>query len=925
MLLSHVKKAFAFLVFLQCAFPVTAAEELTSKPYTEIRTIAGVTEYRLPNGLTVLLMQDKSHPSTYVNVTYRVGSRHEGVGEAGMAHLLEHITFRGNRRLGDLQEQLNKLSVKNNASASIDRTDYIESFKADDAVLAKVLAVEAARMTEVQLRPEDFAKEKTIVLNEMGLTNVPTETKLIDTLAQGIFRSHPYGHPVIGYTKDIDAMSIPNLRTFYERFYRPDNAIVMVGGSFDTERVLAETGERVLTVRTPQSGIGFGYRIPGAAHPDTAALHILGAYLAGYSRSSLSSYSGFNLNETFLKTRTIFPLSTREPFMFGYIATLPTIKSNDSTSMSDYNDAEIKLTKSVNPSNFSIVREANARTTAKSYANSLQRQLTNPETALREFGYGFGAGDWRIPFKLLQDYAKVDNDELGRVAFKYLQPSNRTVVRGITDTSIKAVEFKEVGSGGLFSFIDKPILVDRVNDVESYFTDFNPKLLPTNKSTFEWTAQSLDKSTRRLSLPSGIMVATLDKSASDASAANDKVTFMIKLRWGRAEDMVAYPGWRALDDYMSRSGAGDYSNLNLVQLRNGIGAKITITSGSQTANVVVTVNKENVIRALELVKTMLVEPNFRDFGFDSIKTAEVNKWSLAAAQPSPMAERERLHRNAASGAKLGDPDYLRSPKEMLDLWENIRDTDVKDFHARFWSANDMSIAFVGPIPDVAVRHVEKLFGMWKKSSAPDYVRYVPSHKPETADRYISYGPSTGSARVTMRQEFSLNRRADEYAALLVGIRILAAGGISGARLSDHFRATEAISYDAGGDLFVPLYGDRANVVLRVTGAPKEALRIEKEMKEEIERLLADGVTDAEVDAVRKQIINDRGQRFSRDESLAFALLQQFDDRMNFVNTQAVDEDPIEKVTAEQVKQVMRKLLKPDAWIVKITGAASGLK
>jgi zinc protease len=950
MLLSHVKKAFAFLVFLQCAFPVTAAEELTSKPYTEIRTIAGVTEYRLPNGLTVLLMQDKSHPSTYVNVTYRVGSRHEGVGEAGMAHLLEHITFRGNRRLGELDAELNKLSVRNNGSTSTDRTDYIESFKADDAILARVLEVEAARMTDVQLRPEDFEKEKPIVLNEMGLRNVPTQTTLKQTLTQGVFRSHPYGHPVIGYTKDIEAVSLPTLRAFYQRFYRPDNALLMVAGSFDKDKALAaivqsfgsikrpeqpipaietvepmQKAQRVVTVHTPETGFAFGYRIPGAAHPDTAALNILAAYLSSPGRSALASFSGFNLSKTFSKVTPIFPASSREPYLLGYTVTLPTVKSNDPSALSDFNDIEQKLTKGVDAASFSIFPDAYAKTTAKSFAKYLEATLANPERALREFGEGFGAGDWRIPFKLLQDYAKVDNDELGRVAFKYLQPSNRTVVRGMTDPKLKSVEFREDSPGGAFSFIDKPINIEPVNDVESYFKDFNPKSFVATKATFNWTAQNLDKSTRRMSLPSGIMVSALDRSVVDRAAESDKVTFMIKLRWGRAEDMTSYSGWRALDNLMRMSGAGEYSSLNMRQLRNGLSADISVMSSSQTANVVVTVPKENLIRALALVKTMLVDVNFAEFGFDNIKVENVNQWRVASAKPSPESERERLHRNAALGVTLGHPEYRRSPKEMLELWEGMRETDVTNFYSRFWSANDMSIAFVGSIPDTTLRAVEELFGKWKKPSAPDYVRYVSSHKPEAADRYISNGPATGSAIVTMRQQFPLNRRSEEYGALLVGVRILAAAGTSGARLSDRLRAEEAISYHVGNDLSIPLYGDNASVTIRATGAPKEALRLEKEMKEQIDRLLADGVTEAEVNAVRKQIINDRGQRFSEDASLASALLQQFDDRMNFVNTQAVDEDPIEKVTAEQVKQVMRKLLKPDAWIVKIIGAASGTK
>jgi len=133
---------------------------------TLVRSIEGVKEYRLDNGLQILLYADASKPKVLVDIIYKVGSRHEGYGEFGMAHLLEHMLFKGTPTRPDIMKDLQDKGAEANASTSYDRTNYYESLTASPENLEFALSLEADRMINSKVAAEDLAKEFSVVRNE---------------------------------------------------------------------------------------------------------------------------------------------------------------------------------------------------------------------------------------------------------------------------------------------------------------------------------------------------------------------------------------------------------------------------------------------------------------------------------------------------------------------------------------------------------------------------------------------------------------------------------------------------------------------------------------------------------------------------------------------------------------------------------------
>ena len=301
-----------FFVFILAAalFPVfaSAASAPALPPgVSKGASVEGIDEYTLANGLKVLLFPDPAKPTITVNVTYLVGSRNENYGETGMAHLLEHLVFKGTPRHKNIPQELTAHGASPNGSTSPDRTNYYETFSATSENLDWALDMEADRMVNSFIARKDLDSEMTVVRNEFESGENNPEGILMQRVMSTAFLWHNYGKSVIGSRADIENVSIDRLQAFYRNWYQPDNAVLVIAGDFSPEKVLplvkkkfggiprparilqktytqdpAQDGERLVTLRRPgdTQAVMTAYHAPASSHEDSAALEVL-AYILG--------------------------------------------------------------------------------------------------------------------------------------------------------------------------------------------------------------------------------------------------------------------------------------------------------------------------------------------------------------------------------------------------------------------------------------------------------------------------------------------------------------------------------------------------------------------------------------------------------------------------------------------------------------------
>src|SRR5690625_3762068 len=251
----HKQFYLPFILFLATFFAPTYAlgeETLDNASLQAIAEIEGVSEYQLNNGLRVILAPDESRPNTTVNMTYLVGSRHENYGQTGMAHLLEHMLFRGTPNMPNALAEFSKRGLAANGTTSADRTNYFATFAADEETLHWYLDWQADVMLNATISQEELDAEMTVVRNEMERGENSPFRVLMQKMQAAAFQWHNYGKSTIGARSDVEQVDVEQLKAFYKLYYQPDNAVLLVSGDFDPDSTLKTIVDAFSSIAKPQ-------------------------------------------------------------------------------------------------------------------------------------------------------------------------------------------------------------------------------------------------------------------------------------------------------------------------------------------------------------------------------------------------------------------------------------------------------------------------------------------------------------------------------------------------------------------------------------------------------------------------------------------------------------------------------------------------
>ncbi len=273
------------------------------------------TEYDLPNGLHVILHQDKSAPVVAVSVMYHVGSKNEQVGRSGFAHFFEHLLFEGSENIkrGEFMKLVSSNGGQNNANTSHDRTFYYEVFPSNQLKLG--LWLESERMLHPVINEIGVKTQNEVVKEEkrLRIDNSPYG-KFADAIFKNIFTKHPYRWQPIGSMEDLDAATLGEFQAFFKKYYVPSNAVLSIAGDIDiaqTKELVASyfgavpKGEPVVYQKIQEApitqmkidtaydsniqipAIMAAYRVPGMTEKDSKTMEMISSILSGGASSKL--------------------------------------------------------------------------------------------------------------------------------------------------------------------------------------------------------------------------------------------------------------------------------------------------------------------------------------------------------------------------------------------------------------------------------------------------------------------------------------------------------------------------------------------------------------------------------------------------------------------------------------------------------------
>ena len=878
----------------------TSARTASAAPAPTVRvtSVEGITEYLLGNGLHVLLFPDPTKATITVNVTYLVGSRSEDYGETGMAHLLEHLMFKGSPKHPNIPQELTSHGARPNGTTWLDRTNYFETFQATEENLKWALELEADRMVNSFIAKKDLDSEMTVVRNEFELGENNPDTVLFERVLSTAYLWHNYGHSTIGARADIENVPIERLQAFYRTYYQPDNAYLLVAGKFDDGKTLelirkifspiarpARTIQKTYTAEPTQDGersvalrrvgdvqvVAAAYHVPAGAHPDSAALDLL--------NEVLSDTPSGRLHKALVETKKAssvggFLPSLHDPGFLFLQAEVRQEASLEDAQKTMLQTIDAALT---NPATAEEIERARAK-----LLKNIELTLNSSERVGLQMSEWIGAGDWRLFFLNRDRIKKATLQDVQRVAATYLKPSNRTV--------------------GLFVPTSKP---DRAEipvapDVAALLKDYKGEAAAAVGEAFDPSPSNIDSHTIRSQLPAGMKLALLPKKTR-----GETVVASLVLHFGDEKSLMNKSAIADLAADMLPRGTTKHTRQQIKDEFDRLKARVAVSGGPAQATVSIETVRANLPAVLTLVAEVLRSPSFPASELEQLRQENLAAIEQRRSDPNSMG-------GTAFGRHMnpypkGDVRYISTPEEAIADYKAATLDQVKKFYADYYGGSKAELAVVG---DFDAKEIGKLSGdLFGDRKSPRPFERVP--RPYQAVAAVNQSlEAPDKANAFFIAGLSLNARDDDpdYPALVLGNYMLG-GGFLNSRLATRVRQKEGISYGIGSQLQASPLDKSGSFVTFAIYAPQNAAKLEAAFKEEIDRALKEGFTDQELKEAKSGYLQSRQVARAQDAPLARTLTQNlFLDRT--LAWDAELEKKIAALTSAEVQTAMRKHIDP---------------
>ncbi len=888
---------------------------------TPIRQMEGVSEYQLGNGLQVLLAPNDLQPRTYINLVVKAGSAVEGFGEGGMAHLLEHMVFKGTPTTKDPKRAFTERSLSFNGTTNHDRTNYFASMSPNAANVNWYLGWLADAMNNSFIAKADLDAEMTVVRNEFERAGNSAGRAVYEARMALTFPNHGYGRPTIGNLSDIENVPIARLQAFYKTWYRPDNMVLVVTGRFDATATLAHINAvfgampsptaplPVVYTREPaQQGMRgasihrvggqpislIGWRGAPVSHRDDAVLDVLAHALANSatgrfttavnaqnlgtnvnaSHAAMKDYGLFNVS---LQAADASKLNAIQSLLLAQVATL---------AQSGVTAQELARAKQ-----FYDTRSDTLKNSADSYGSSLAEAAAG--------------GDWRLGFWHRDQMAAVTVEDTQRVASQYLVESNRVRVSYIPQpTTVRAPEALPAVLG---DYIAQPSALALARSASASAA---PPL-----ERFEAVAAQLDARTVRATLPVGTRMAMIARPA-----VGDAIQGTLRLHWGNVDSMRGKWAASLMGSLLLR-GTVTRSQAQLEDALNALQSTVIIQSNVTGLTLNFKTTREHWPAFALLLQDILRTPGFKETSFNTWKKQLIASWLAGRDAPETLAA--TAMNRALYSYDAADPRYMPSNEEAIALMNALTLDEVKSFWASFAGAGVSEFGAAGAL-DAAQMQADmgKLLGDWPSNPGATAYQRMPYPLPNyTSKREVITTidkPNAGYRATHLMAAQPLSR---EGMALQVANDII--GVSTSSRIYTRLRKEEGLTY--GTSSSVSSNEDDGVMGFHVQGtyAPQNRAKFEAALADTFNEIQTQGLNIAELASVKRIAIERSQAGRDNDATLAAVLASNeyrsrsgslrnfaFGDELNAIR---------QSLTLAEVNAAAKKLVSTGKSVVVLTG------
>jgi zinc protease len=659
-----------------------------------------------------------------------------------MAHLLEHMLFKGTPTHPFIPKELQEHGATFNGSTTSDRVNYYETLADIGTNLEFAIALEADRMVNSTIKKEDLDSEMTVVRNEFERGENSPQGVLMERIQEVAYDWHNYGKPTIGNRTDIERVPVENLRAFYRKYYQPDNIVLVVAGKFEESKGLElvqkyfgpiprparkldttwteeppQDGERSVTLRRvgELAVVGVAYHVPAAPHEDLAALEVLA--------NILSSQPSGRLYKALVETKKASSAfaSARAEHDPGLM--MMSAQVTQDSSPEEVRDILLATVEGVGAGGVTAEEVNRAR---QQILRARERTATDTTRIGVSLSTWIAQGDWRLYFLDRDRVEKVTPEAVQTVAAHYLQRNNRTV--------------------GLFIPTDKAerVAIPATPDLAALVADYKGRPPLADGEFFDATPANVEARVQRQELPEGIKVTLLPKKTRGS-----EVHVTLLLHFGNEENLK---GLQAAGEFLPRLMQRETKQLDQQHLRDKLdelGA--TLNGGGSLGEVSFSIQakQDTLPAALEILRQVLREPALPADQFEVLKRLQLASLERSRTEPDALAARA-LSRELHPYPK-DDIRYVPTIDEEIDRVKNTTCDQVAQLYRGYLGSQTGELTIVGDFDAGACLPVLKAaLAGWK--AAKPYTRILP--RPPRRRRRERNTPSTRRTRPT-----PLTRRA----------------------------------------------------------------------------------------------------------------------------------------------------------------------
>ncbi len=860
----------------------------------------------LENGLTVLSKEVRNAPVVTVQVWYKIGSRNEAPGVNGIAHQLEHMLFKGTKdRPIQFGRLFAALGSNFNAFTSYDQTAYFGTVEKNK--LTSLLTLEADRMQNATIDTEKLTGEKRVVISELqGYENGPSY-RLDRAVKRAAFPNSPYGLTVGGTKADVEKFTVEQVRSYYDSYYAPNNATVVVVGDFDTASLMAKIRQtlgkvprrelkiakptvtpattkpqRRLTLKQPgstQIAIEV-YPLPEANHPDVPAIDVMN-YVLTEGRSSRMYQS---IVETGIATSLDGGAANLAAGGWYEISSIVEV-GKSLPKLEAAIDKEIKLLQTTGATTGEISR-AKAQLKA-SYLlsnrdiNSQARQLGNDQTT---------TGDYQFTDKYLAGVERVTVADVQRVAKKYLQPNLKTI--GFFEpTQITAKAAAPAEGGGKTAENFAPGAPVDPSELAKY--------LPPLDADTASQSQALPQEVK---LKNGLRVFLLPDTSTPT------VTLSGNIQAGTEYDNPAQAGLASLTSANLMSGTKTQTALTIAKTLESRGAGLAFGASREGVGLGGNALSKDLPILLQTLSDVVQNANFPQQKFELSRQRALTSLKLELDSPNSVA-RKKFQQTVYP---KNHPFTIFPTKETLT---GLTPADLKTFYRQHYLPSNTILAIVGDFKVAEVKSLlERTMGKWSATATPVKLNYPEPQLPATQVQVNPSLPGKTQA-ITLLGNKAIDRKDPRYYAALVLNQILGGDTLS-SRLGTEIRDRQGLTYGIYSSFAA---GKRQGTfIISMQTAPEDAQKATRSTIALLKDLQAKGVTQAEVDNSKRSIASNYTVELASPDEIAGATLG---NAVFGLNPNEISEFPkkIKAVTKAQVDRVAKELIQPDRLVVITAG------